>query len=314
MKRGRLHPRLSLPTQARILPHENPAGSHTICAFECMSCLLRQVHEAIALATADPWRREAALRQTLRFVDHLEWAESPPILAQRLHAFIRQALEDPDPYAEVKAQLNQRAARLFPIWRRRFHEAFPPLEAAVRLAIVGNLFDVGAKTQLSDTAVLASFEEGLTAPLLGRIEPFSDAIRTARRVLYLADNAGEIVFDRDLLAQLRVGCFAVAVRGGPILNDATLTDAEEAGVAEVGEVIANGSDAPGTVLEDCSPAFRAAFADADLVIGKGQGNFETLAAVNKSTFHLLKVKCSPVAEALRCPVGSLVPHHRSPKV
>lgn len=193
-------------------------------------------------------------------------------------------------------------------WRARFHSAFPPLEAAVRLAIVGNLLDLGAKTQLSEEAVLAAFEEALNEPLLGSIEALADAIRTARRILYLADNAGEIVFDRDLLAQLPVGGFTVAVRGGPILNDATLVDAEETGMTVLGEVMTNGSDAPGTLLEDCSAAFRSRFAEADLVIAKGQGNFESLSRVAKPVFHLLKVKCEVVAKALRCRRGSLVLH------
>jgi uncharacterized protein with ATP-grasp and redox domains len=270
--------------------------------------LLRQAHEAIALATSDARRRETALRQTLRFLNRLDWSASPPALAQRLHAFIRQAVGDPDPYAEVKVGLNQRAMGLFPTWGPRFHSAFPPLEAAVRLAIVGNVLDLGAKTQLSEEAVLAAFEEGLKAPLRGSVEALASAIRHARHILYLADNAGEIVFDRDLMAQLPIGGFTVVVRGGPILNDATLADAEETGVTVLGDVMSNGSDAPGTLLEDCSGAFLARFAEADLVLAKGQGNFESLTSVEKPVFHLLKVKCGVVARALGCPRGSLVLH------
>lgn len=300
-------PSIARPTTAASAARA--AGPGLACSFECAGCLLRQAHEAIALATTDPGQRTQVLRQALRFLDRLDWDQSPPVLAQQLHAFLRQATNTPDPYAPVKERLNQRAEQLYPLWRQRFHHAFPSLEAAVRLAIVGNLLDVGAKTRLDDAAVAAAFEEARHAPLHGDLAAFAHAIRTAQRILYLADNAGEIVFDRDLLAQLPVGRFTVVVRGGPILNDATLADAAEAGVLDLGDVIDSGSDAPGIPLEDCSPAFRTRFDEADLIIAKGQGNFESLAGLDRPIVHLVKVKCPVVAEALGHPVGSLVLHH-----
>ncbi len=119
-------------------------------------------------------------------------------------------------------------------------------------------------------------------------------------------------FDHDLLAQLPPGNFTVAVRGAPVLNGATLADAEWAGLAGFCEIITNGSDAPGTLLGDCSPEFRARFAAADVVIAKGQVNYESLAGVNQNIFFLLKVKCPVIAERLQCPVGGLVLHHLLP--
>jgi uncharacterized protein with ATP-grasp and redox domains len=186
------------------------------------------------------------------------------------------------------------------------------MEAAVRLAIVGNLLDVGAKTQLDDNAVLAAFQNALTAPLRGSVEELSEAIRNARSILYLADNAGEIVFDRDLLAQIPLGNLAVAVRGYPVLNDATLADAEQAGVSHLCELISNGSDAPGTILKDCSSTFQDRFESADLVISKGQGNYETLAGTDKHIFFLLKIKCDVLSKTIGFPLGSLVLHHQRP--
>lgn len=278
--------------------------------LDCVACLVRQAHEAAVAATPDPQLREAALRQALQWLACVDWHLSPPALAQPIHRLIRDLTHNPDPYAAVKEQLNQRAQHLHPIWRQRFRVWFSPLEAAVRLAIVGNLLDVGAKTQLGDSAVLAAFEEALAAPLLGSIEEFSEAIRSTRFILYLADNAGEILFDHDLLAQLPPGKFAAVVRGAPVLNDATLADARMAGLGDLCEVISNGSDAPGTLLGDCSPEFRARFEAADLIIAKGQGNYESLVGMDKHVFFLLKVKCPVLAESLQCPCGSLVLHHQ----
>jgi uncharacterized protein with ATP-grasp and redox domains len=252
------------------------------------------------------------LERVEQLMAQLDWNLPPPVLGQQVHRLIRQRTRNPDPYAAVKAQLNQRATRLYPDWHRRFHQACPLLEAAVRMAVIGNLLDVGAKTQLDETAVLAAFEDALTAPLQGSVQTFAAAIRNARQILYLADNAGEIVFDRDLLSQLPSGSCTLAVRGGPVLNDATLADAETAGIADTCEIISNGSDAPGTVLADCSPAFLEHFRKADLIIAKGQANFESLDGCRQNIFFLFKVKCPVVARHIGHAVGTLVLHQNVP--
>jgi uncharacterized protein with ATP-grasp and redox domains len=280
--------------------------------LECVPCLMRQAQEAIALTALDTESAADTLRSVLRLVARADWNLPVPVLAQQVHRLVRQLTDNADPYASVKTRLNQRAACLYPTWHRRFQENHPPLEAAIRMAIVGNLLDVGAKTQLDDDGMVRAFEDALTAPLRGSVAEFAAAIRGARSILYLADNAGEIVFDRDLLAQLPLGHFTLVVRGSPVLNDATLADARETGLVHVCEIMANGSDAPGTLLEDCSPEFRARFEAADLVIAKGQGNYESLAEADKHIAFLLKVKCPVLAESLHCPCGSLVLHHQHP--
>jgi uncharacterized protein with ATP-grasp and redox domains len=274
--------------------------------------MLRQAREAIALSGIETEPGFEVLRQVLRLMAQLDWTLPPPVLGQQLHRRIRQLTGNSDPYAGVKEQMNQRATELYPTWHQLFRNAHPPLEADVRLAIVGNLLDVGAKTQLDAVSVRAAFDDALTAPLRGSIAELAEAVQSARSILYLADNAGEIVFDRDLLAQLPIGNFLLAVRGHPVLNDATLEDARQAGLPELCEVIPNGSDAPGTILDDCSPAFREQFAAADLIIAKGQGNYESLAGADKHIFFLLKIKCDVLNHDLGWPRGSLVLHHQRP--
>jgi hypothetical protein len=281
--------------------------------LDCVPCLLRQAREAIALSGIETGRGLEILRQVLRLMAQLDWTRPPPVLSQQLHRRIRQLTGSPDPYAAVKERMNQRAAELYPTWHRLFRKTYPSLEAAVRLAIVGNLLDVGAKTQLDAASVRAAFEDALTAPLRGSVGELDDAIRRARSILYLADNAGEIVFDRDLLTQLPIGNFTLVVRGLPVLNDATMADAESAGLSEFCEIISNGSDAPGTLLEDSSPTFRERFASADLIIAKGQGNYESLAGTDKHVFFLLKIKCAVLSQDLGWPEGSLVLHHQRPQ-
>jgi hypothetical protein len=274
--------------------------------------MLRQAREAIALTGIEPVAGFAVVRRVLRLMSELDWTLPPPIIAQSVHRMIRDLTRNPDPYATMKERMNRRAAEEYSEWHERFRAAYPPMEAAIRLAIVGNLLDAGAKTQLNDEAVRTAFEGALSAPLLGSIPEFAQAVQNAKSILYLADNAGEIVFDRDLLAQLPLGKFTVAVRGAAVLNDATLADAEAAGLFDYCEVISNGSDAPGTVLDDCSPDFRERFESADVIISKGQGNYETLAGAHKQIFFLLKIKCEVLSRALGLPAGSLILRNHKP--
>jgi uncharacterized protein with ATP-grasp and redox domains len=275
--------------------------------------MVRQAREAIALTQVNGERSFEVIQDVLSLMSKLDWRLPPPVQGQQVHRLIRERTGCSDPYAAIKAKMNQQALDSYHIWQRQFRRSFEPLQAAARLAIIGNLWDVGAKTQMDQAGVLVAFEQALTAPLCGSIEEFARAVRQAQSILYLADNAGEIVFDRDLLSQLPLGHLTVAVRGKPVLNDATLADAKVAGLFDLCEVISNGSDAPGTLLQDCSLRFRTRFETADLVIAKGQGNYESLAGCkHPNIFFLLKAKCGVLSEALGVPVGSLVIHRQTP--
>ena len=256
----------------------------------CIPCLARQAHDAVVEAVPNPARREDLLRRLLREIAAGDWSDTPPAMAQRLQRAIRAALGDPDPYRDVKNRMNRMAASLLPRMRERIESHPDPREAAVRVAIGGNLLDVGAKTQIAAEDLPALFA----------------AAERAQSILYLADNAGEIFFDRLLIERLPAGKTTVIVRGSPVLNDATRADAEAAGIPEFAPVFDNGSDAPGTLLEDCSADFRDRFARADLVIAKGQGNYETLSETDRPIYFLFTVKCPLVAGRVGEPVGSLV--------
>lgn len=274
--------------------------------LECIPCFARQALDAIAEAVPDPARREVLLRRLLGEIAGGDWSDTPPAMAQRLHRAIRRELANPDPYRAVKARMNRMAASLLPAMRARIAAHPDPREAAVRVAIGGNLLDVGAKTQIAAEDLPAHLETIWTRPLHGDVAGLFAAAESARSILYLADNAGEIFFDRLLLEHLPAGRLTVAVRGRPVLNDATREDAEAAGIPEIAPVVDNGSDAPGTVLADCPEDFRRRFADADLVVSKGQGNYETLSATDRPVFFLFTVKCPLVAGRIGEPVGSLV--------
>ncbi|HBO45688.1 MAG TPA: hypothetical protein DD670_17530 [Planctomycetaceae bacterium] len=177
---------------------------------------------------------------------------------------------------------------------------------AVRLAIAGNVMDLGVKGGLNESEIRVSIEQSLDEPLDGDTIAFAAAVRESQNILYLTDNLGEIVFDRLLIERMPREKTTVAVRGAPVINDATLEDAKAAGLTDLVYVIDNGSDAPGTILHDCSDYFQRRFADADLIIAKVQGNYETLRESSKQVYFLLRVKCPVIARDVGCPVGRMV--------
>jgi uncharacterized protein with ATP-grasp and redox domains len=266
--------------------------------LDCVPCLVRQALEVARLAASDPTLHERVLRETLRELASIDLAQSPPLVASSLHRRLRQLTGQPDPYRQLKERFNQAALALLPALEARIRAAAAPFELAVRLAAAGNMIDFGAGGAVAEAQVRQALDRVLEEPFLGDLSTLRAAAESARRILYLADNAGEIVLDRLLLAALPPGRVTVVVRGAPVINDATLEDARAAGLDELAEVIDNGSDVPGTVLAECSPELQRRFREADLILAKGQGNYETLSDEPAPLFFLLKVKCPVVAAHL----------------
>lgn len=278
-------------------------------SLDCLPCLLRQATDAIRLGAHDTAVDVMVVRELLLASTTLDFSQSPPQLSGTLQAQLRSITGCADPYREAKDRFNQLALRLVPDLAARVAASPDPFAAAVRLAIAGNIIDLGAKSGLTEEEAGSVAAQALAQPVRGALAALRRATAQARHILYLCDNAGEIIFDRVLIEQLPRGRVTVAVRGHPVINDATREDAELAGLPALAELIDNGSAMPGTVLADCSPEFRRRFAAADLVIAKGQGNFESLHELDAPLFCLFRVKCPVVAERCGHPVGSHVIWH-----
>ncbi|MFN2298756.1 MAG: damage-control phosphatase ARMT1 family protein [Anaerolineales bacterium] len=274
--------------------------------LECIPCLVRQSLDAVRLITPEDAVQERILREVLQGMSAMDLNLPPPRLAQLIHRRLRETVGEADPYREAKARQNRTAERLLPRYRAEIAAADDPFGAAVRLAVAANLIDMGAKSGWREADVPGELERAARSELAGDLESLRHNAARAGRILYLADNAGEIFFDRLLMEQLPQGRVTAAVRGGPVINDATRADALAAGLDGLAEVIDNGSDAPGTLLADCRPEFRRRFAAADLILAKGQGNFESLAGESGNIFFLFRVKCPVTAVMVGRPVGTHV--------
>ena len=274
--------------------------------FDCIPCFIRQTVEAARIATSDQKLQEKILREVLRAVSKMNLSKSPPVMMQYMYRLIREISGSQDPYKKLKDSFNKLALDIYPDLSDRVKKASDPFEAAVRFAIAGNIIDSGAVHNLNKSYIIETIEQAMSQKLSRNIEKMRIAINSANKILYLGDNTGEIVFDKLLIEQLPLDRVTFVVRGYPVINDATMIDAKVTGMTDLVEVIDNGSDAPGTVLEDCSEEFIQHFSDADLIIAKGQGNYETLSSTDKSIFFILKAKCPVIAKNISCEIGSLI--------
>jgi uncharacterized protein with ATP-grasp and redox domains len=255
------------------------------------------------MVSTDRSVHERIVREVLLWASEMDLDQSPAVVGQRIHRRLREITGVEDPYRAAKDHFNRLALSLLPELKAEIEAAPDRLTMAARLAIAGNVIDLAMNGNVTESDVRRSVSQALTEPFAGEQNGFRQAVTEARSILYLADNAGEIVFDRLLIEQLSPARVTLAVRGGPIINDATRADAQAVGLHEVAEIIDNGSDAPGTLLEDCSQEFKRRFNEADLILAKGQGNFETLSDDPHNIFFLFQAKCPVIAARVGLPVG-----------
>jgi uncharacterized protein with ATP-grasp and redox domains len=293
--------------EEKVRRYRAGAGTGTVkTELECLPCFFGQITRTLRYAGVNGERGRDIFRKAEKVIERASLDEVPARTTTLIHRMLREET-GVDPYAQVKEAYNRIALDKLPALRCKAAGAADRLEGGVRAAIAGNVIDFGIYESFD---LDRSIEESFNLPLFGADYPaFARALDNAHHVLYLCDNAGEIVFDRVLLETLRDRGKNVTavVKGSPVINDATLADARFAGLPECVTVIDNGNDGIGTLLEACSPRFRDEYRVADLVISKGQANYETLVQErDERIFFLFKVKCPVVAAFLKRENGDIV--------
>jgi uncharacterized protein with ATP-grasp and redox domains len=275
--------------------------------FDCIPCLLNQTLSTVRKITDDEEVHEKALREVLRIMAGANLSASPPMMAQQIYSTVREITGNKDPFTQEKTEHNRFALSLIPELREKYNNDTDLFAKMLRLSIAGNIIDYGVNNTIKRSDVLRSLEYSMKIKIdKEAVNDLRDAIRNARTILYLGDNAGEIVFDYLFIEQLPYEKITFVVRGAPVINDVTLKDARDVNMFSLVNVIDNGSDAPGTILDDCSKEFQKRFKSADLIIAKGQGNYETLSNSNKKIFFLLQAKCPAIARDIGCEVGTFI--------
>ncbi|BEP28173.1 damage-control phosphatase ARMT1 family protein [Helicovermis profundi] len=273
-------------------------------SYECIHCLARQAVEIAKEATTFGNQQEEIIKRSLKSLSEIDFNMTAPEMAYEMHQHAKQITGNLDPYKNLKQQYNQIAKEVsFRIkdekWIENSNDSF---DIACRLAIAGNIIDFSVGLDLEYSDIVKSVEDSIKMDLYGSgSKALKIAIGKSKKIMFISDNAGEIIFDKFLLEQLPLEKVTYVVKGGPIVNDATMEDAISSGVVDLVRVIDNGYSAQGTILSKCSKTFIHEFEDSDLVISKGQANFETLSNFeNKAIFFLLRAKCKSVAEEIGC--------------
>lgn len=271
---------------------------------ECISCLARQAVEIAEEATSNVAVQEEIIKRSLKELGELDFNETAPEIAFRMHQHAKGITGNNDPYARLKMQYNEIAKEIYDRINEEkwLEKSENPFDMACRLAIAGNIIDFSVGLKLEHSDILKSVEDSVKHHIFGTgSTALKEAVKKSEKIMYIADNSGEIIFDKFLLQYLPMHKVTYVVKGGPIVNDATMEDAISTGVVDLVKVIDNGHCAQGTLLKDCSSTFISEFNESDLIISKGQANFETLSDIkDKKIFYLLRAKCSSVAAAIGC--------------
>jgi uncharacterized protein with ATP-grasp and redox domains len=253
---------------------------------------------------ADESQLQQVIKQALLILQHMPTHATPPEIAFQMQQVIRKLVSNQDPFCEVKKLSTQQALAMYPEMKKQVSQSVDPLSTAIRLSIAGNIIDFGVDDEIAD------LQETVDRVLIQDYAiddhaAFVDSLKSADHLLYLADNAGETVFDRILIEELSLPVI-YAVKDSPILNDAILQDALDAGLDSCATIISTGSQAQGTILSICSAEFLEQFDRAPIILAKGQANYETLSNVKGNIFNLLQVKCPILGTNLGVPQGSIV--------
>ncbi|MFH2092605.1 MAG: ARMT1-like domain-containing protein [Pseudomonadota bacterium] len=282
---------------------------------ECYPCIFQQFLSIATLAKLNDAQKKIFFETLMQYL--LE-THGDGIVVQHI---IRKATDtvidmlnqpgDFDLYKAIKAHSNDIALNYYQVFKEKIKMSGSPLKIAVKLAAAGNIIDFGAKNHanLDIEKELDSIDQSGFG--IYHFDEFAKQLSTASTLLYICDNSGEIVLDKVFIEEIKIAFPSLniicAVRDRPIINDAVLNDALYVGLDQVVSVISSGSIYPGTILEETSHEFKKLFDNADLIISKGQGNFETLLDTNsEKMFFILKIKCDLMARLSNTQQGNLV--------
>ncbi len=284
-------------------------------SVECYPCLLSQILKTSELCGLDGADKKEVMNFALKTMAHLPADIYPHEIVVAVNEHIKTtycSTQDIfDPYFDLKNQTREIAETFYLSIEQKIDGAPDPLEMAVKCAALGNIIDFGAKSH-GNLDVKNELEKIDTLDFaIYDYEPFIESLKNAKLILYLGDNVGEDVFDKVFITEIKKEYpdkkIIFAVREQPVINDVTLADARAIGMDQLVETISSGSIYPGTILSKTTAKFQQLFRTSDLIISKGQGNFETLCnEEHPQLFFFLRAKCEKVAKYLDVDLQSMI--------
>jgi damage-control phosphatase, subfamily I len=278
--------------------------------LECIMCLFKQGLNTARLVTSDYGAHREILNRIAAGIEKIDLNRSPADLSKQIYSIVSEVTGIADPYKHAKDESNKEALRILPDVERLIAQSHDPLITALHVAVAGNVIDLGIGHEFN---LAEDVRRLLATPFaIDNSIEFKKELMAGRKVLYLGDNAGEIIFDRVLVEQLLKYSVEVifCVKSGPIINDATMDDARIAGITDLVPVITTGSDDIGINIERSSRQFIDTLDGSDIVLAKGHGNIETCIDFPQNFYFLLKAKCDVVSRALGVRTGDIVFKHK----
>ncbi len=276
--------------------------------LECIPCFVRQALDALKQVTDDEILIHRVLKSVLKEASEFDLNLSPPEMGQIIHRIIRSETDCKDPYSEIKKMSDECALGLSGDIKLKIGSSHKPFLNAVKFAIAGNILDFALISSWDEDRIQQSFDTAMNKQLDEYyITQLEKDILDAETILILGDNAGETVFDKILIENFNTKADVYyVVKESPIINDAVYEDAVSAGINDLAQIISNGTDAPGTLLSQCSKNFLDLYDKADVVIAKGQANFETLNDEKRKIYFLTQMKCRVIAKRYGYEVGDWI--------
>ncbi|OPJ64411.1 damage-control phosphatase ARMT1 family protein [Clostridium oryzae] len=266
---------------------------------KCLPCVVNQVIKVANITGIND--KETLLSEVFAYLSKMDFETTTPEVIGDIFGMIKKHTNNPDPYKETRNYYNTLFLKLLPEFEKKIEQAENPFQLAIRYAIVGNIIDFNPihNTLLED--IYDCFEKMEQLEFgIDDSKKLMENISDAKILLYLGDNCGEICMDKLLVKKIKELNPSVkilfGVRGKPVVNDSIAEDAYAVGIDEYAEVIDNGDGSLGTVLNRTSTEFKEAYKKADIVIAKGQANYECLSEENKNIYFLLMTKCDVIAK------------------
>jgi len=271
--------------------------------LDCIPCKQRQILECLRMNTQDEKLQERVLRKVIDTLITADWTSTPLYLTNKIHRIVREETKIKDPYKKVKKRYNEIALKLYPRIKKIVNKSSDPLNTAIRMAIAGNIIDFGAKRE-QDIDVEKTIEDVLTKDFaIDDYQLFKEKLKKANNLLFFADNSGEIVFDKILLEtileirkKMKINQdlkITVVIKGGPVLNDATLEDVKYVGLDKIPNLkfreTSNGDPNTGPRLD--SKEVKLWIKNHDITIAKGQASYEALSEFNNIFFMMGSFNC-----------------------
>ncbi len=274
--------------------------------YRCINCQINAFTRLLSKNEASVEEKNILFKDFLGYLSELDFTNKiAPEIAKKAHDKIKEKLNVKDLYFEEKQEINELLLNKYQELKEKISNSENPFITALKMSIAGNIIDIiGSPDSDIDKTVEMVLNSDFAVDdsiLLNKM------IKKAKTILYLGDNAGEIVMDKLFIEHINHKNIYYAVRGGAVLNDATINDANFVQMDKVAKVISNGHDAPSTIIKECSAEFQAIFNNADLIISKGMGNLEALlGSGNNKIIFLSMIKCDIIAELTGVSKGDFI--------